>query len=160
MRARARPVFSWLPVAGLIPAFLLASWSLTQPWAEGRAFIFVGISRRPAALLLVLLTLLAMVGASVAVATRGRRHDLAAAVHFATSLLMGIVSVAAFRLIADAPTKLLGIVPVATLHPSKGLRAFAVAAGLVALLGLVELLLWRRHRRRLADASVRAAATS
>lgn len=137
-RARVRPAFSWLPVIGLVPAFLLATWSLTQPWARGRAMLVVGISKSPSAVLLVVITIAAVVGASIVVATRGRRRDVAAAVHIAAGIGMVCVALAAFDLIQHAPTKLLGVVPVATVEPARGLYLFLGAAVAVLALGLLE----------------------
>lgn len=144
---RARPAFSWLPLIGLIPAFLLAVWSLTQPWARGRAMLVWGISRSPGAAVLVAVTLAAMVGASVAAATRGRRRDIAAIVHIASGFLMVAVALAAFSMIQHAPTKLFGLVPLATIRPAVGLYAFLWAAVLVVALGVVEGTIWWRTRQ-------------
>jgi len=144
---RARPAFSWLPLIGLVPAFLLATWSLTQPWARGRALLVWGISRSPGAAVLVAVTLAAMVGASVAAATRGRRRDLAAMVHIASGFLMVAVALAAFSMIRHAPTKLFGLVPLATIRPAVGLYAFLWAAVLVIVLGIIEGTIWWRTRQ-------------
>lgn len=150
--ARSKPVFSWFPAAGLVPSFLLATWSLTQPWAEGRAFLLIGISRSPEALVLVLVTLLGMVGAGVAVAARGKRHGLAAVVHVTTGVTMGFVAFAAFRMIQDAPTRLLGVIPLASVGPGAGLRLFLLAAGCVFVLGAFEFGAWIRQRAAREDA--------
>lgn len=147
-RARVRPAFSWLPVIGLAPAFLLATWSLTQPWARGRALLVVGISKSPSAALLVVVTIAAVVGASILAGTRGRRRDIGAAVHIVAGLLMVAVALAAFDLIRHAPTKLLGVVPVASVHPAKGLYLFLASAVAVLALGLLEAWLWTRRRLR------------
>lgn len=146
--ARARPAFSWLPVLGLVPAFLLATWALTQPWARGRALLVLGISRSPSATLLVVVTLAAVIGASIMAATRGRRRDIAAAVHIVAGIAMIAVSLAAFHLIRHAPTKVLGFVPVASVRPATGLYIFLWAAVTVLALGALEAWLWRRRRNR------------
>lgn len=149
--ARARPAFSWLPVLGLVPAFLLATWSLTQPWARGRALLLVGISRSPSAALLVVVTLAAVVGASIMAATRGRRRDIAAGVHIVAGIAMIVVALGAFHLIRHAPTKLLGFVPVASVKPATGLYIFLGAAVAVLALGALEAWLWTRRRKRRAS---------
>ncbi|MBK8232458.1 MAG: hypothetical protein IT349_05050 [Candidatus Eisenbacteria bacterium] len=143
---RVRPAIPWLPLVGLIPSFLLASWSLTQPWAKGRAFLVWGISRSPGATLLVIVTLLAMVGSSVAVATRGRRHGPAALLHLFTGVVMVAVALAAFRMIEGTEVKLLGVVPLATIGAGRGLKAFLLASLLVLLLGVIEAIVAFRRR--------------
>ncbi|MDM7914721.1 MAG: hypothetical protein QUU85_05565 [Candidatus Eisenbacteria bacterium] len=146
VRRPSRAQVALLPLLGLIPSFLLATYALTQPWARGRALLLVGISRSPGAALLLAMTLLAMVGMSVAVATRTRRRDVAAGVHVGTAVLMAVVALAAFRMIRHAGVKIL-FVPIATVHPGRGLRLFVLAAGLVLALGLVEFLLPLADRR-------------
>lgn len=135
-----------LPLLGLIPSFLLATYSLTQPWAKGRTLIVLSISRSPGAALLLAVTLAGMVAASVAVATRARGRGVAAAVHLATGTLMCAVAYAAFSMIRHAGVRFLGMIPIATVRPATGLKLFLGASILVALLGLIELALW--HRRR------------
>jgi hypothetical protein len=137
-----------LPLLGLIPSFLLAVYSLTQPWALGRALIVLTISRSPGAAMLLAVTLAGMVAASVAAATRARRRGLAAAVHLATGALMCLVAYAAFLMIRHAGVRFLGLIPFATIHPARGLTMFLIASVLVALLGLLELGLWYAKRRR------------
>lgn len=146
-RESVRPAVPWLPLAGLIPAFLLALWSLTQPWAKGRAFFVWGIARSPGAALLVIVTLVGVVASTVAVATRGRRHGPAALLHIASGLLMLGVGFAAYRMVTHTEVRALGILPLASVGVGRGLRAFLLAAALVFVLGLVEACVaWGRRR--------------
>ncbi|MBM3286761.1 MAG: hypothetical protein FJY88_05350 [Candidatus Eisenbacteria bacterium] len=136
-----------LPLVGLIPSFLLATYALTLPWACGRAFIVWRISRSPGAALLLSISLAGMVAASLAVAIRGRRRRLAGAVHLAMGVLMCGVAYAAFAMVRDAGMKLL-FVPVVSIRPGAGLRLFLLAALLVLALGALELLIPALERRR------------
>lgn len=147
LRAQMRRQVSLLPLVGLIPSFLLATYSLTEPWARARVLGVWGMSRSPGAALLVVMTLAGMVAASVAVATRSGRREIAAAVHIATGSLMVIVAWAAFSMIKHSGVRLLGFVPLASVRPGRGLRLFVIAAGLVVLLGLIEMVLALRRRR-------------
>jgi hypothetical protein len=148
IRVVYRKQVALLPLVGLIPSFLLATYSLTQPWARGRALILLTISRSPGAALMLAVTLAGMVAASVAVATRARRRGLAAAVHLTTGALMCLVAYVAFSMIRHAGVRFLGVIPIATVRPASGLTFFLVASILVALLGLIELALWHRRRGR------------
>jgi hypothetical protein len=148
IRVFYRKQVSLLPLLGLVPSFLLATYSLMKPWAVGRALILFKISKSPGAALLLAVTLAGMVGASVAVATRGRDRGPAAAVHLVTGILMALVAVLAFRMVREAPTRLLGFVPVASIHPGPGLRLFLVASAMVVALGLLELGLGIVERRK------------
>jgi hypothetical protein len=145
---RYRPPLDLVPLLGLIPAFLLATYSLTEPWARGRAMIFWGIRRSPGAAMLLAVTLAGMVAATIAVASRGRRRGLAAPVHLALALLMGAVAFTAYSMIKHAGVKLLGLVPLASVRPGRGLLLFLIASICVLLLGLLEVWLWRRSRSR------------
>ncbi len=146
IRAVYRRQVALLPLLGLIPSFLLATYSLTQPWARGRALIVISISRSPGAAMLLAVTLAGMVAASVAVATRTRRRGLAAAVHLATGALMCLVAFVAFSMIRHAGVRFLRLVPIATVHPAKGLQIFLIASVLVAILGGIEFGLWYARR--------------
>ena len=148
LRAHARHHVSLLPLIGLIPSFLLATYALTEPWARARVMLVWGISKSPGATLLVIVTLAGMVAASVSVAARGGRHGTAAVVHLATGSFMAIVAVSAFSMIRDAGVRLLGLVPLASIKPARGLVHFVIAGGLVLMLGIVELLLALHARRR------------
>jgi hypothetical protein len=108
--------------------------------------IFWGIQRSPGAAMLLAVTLAGMVAATIAVASRGRRRGLGAAVHVAMAVLMGAVAFAAFDLIKHAGVKLLGIVPLASVRTGRGLHLFMIATLLVLVLGLLELWLWWRKR--------------
>jgi len=146
-RATRRQV-ALLPLLGLIPSFLLATYSLTLPWASGRAFALVKISRSPGAAMLLSVTLAGMVAATVTVATRTSRRDIAAAVHLLTGAVMCVVAGAAYRMIRGASVSFLGLFDLATVRPGPGLRMFVLASVLVVALGLVEMWLALRNRRR------------
>lgn len=146
-----RPRFSLsiLPLVGIIPSFLLATYSLTEPWARARFLLVVGISRSPGAVALVIVTLAAMVASSVAIAARGRRRlMLAAGVHVVTGLVMLIVAWFAFHMVRSAGFKLL-FIPVTTVRPGRGLELWVVASVLIVVLGGVELAVaeWRERQR-------------
>ena len=141
-----------LPLLGIIPSFLLAAYSLTQPWARGRFMLVLGISRSPGAALLVVIVLAGMVAVSMTAAARFRYLTLAGAVHLAMGALMGGVSWIAFRMVRHAGVKLLGFVPLTSIHPADGLWLFLGASLMVVLLGLVEIAVSRerrRHRKRM-----------
>lgn len=157
IRVVYRKQVALLPLLGLIPSFLLATYSLTQPWAKGRTLIVLTISRSPGAALLLAVTLAGMVAASVAVATKSRGRGVAAAVHLGTGTLMCAVAYAAYSMIRHAGVRFLGVIPIATVRPATGLRLFLIASVLVALLGLVELGLWIGRRRRGASHAHRSA---
>lgn len=144
-RATRRQV-ALLPLLGLIPSFLLATYSLTLPWASGRAFAVWRISRSPGAAMLLAVTLAGMVAASITVATRTNRRDIAAVVHLLTGVVMCFVAGAAFRMIQGASVSFLGLFDVASVKPGPGLRMFVSASVLVVVLGLFELYLARRRR--------------
>jgi len=146
IRTHARRQIALLPLLGLIPSFLLATYSLTEPWARARLLGVWGISRSPGAAFLVVITLAGMVAASVAVATRGRRPGLGAGVHLSTGTLMVAVALAAFSMIKHAGVRILGVVPLASVRPGRGLRHFLVASLLVLALGLIEVALAVRKR--------------
>lgn len=145
---RYRPPLDLVPLLGLVPAFLLAAYSLAEPWARGRAMIFWGIRRSPGAAMLLAVTLAGVVAATIAVAARGRRRGLAAPVHLALAVVMGAVAFTAYSMITHAGVKLLGLVPLASVRPGRGLLLFLISAVSVLLLGLFELWLWRRAVRR------------
>ena len=147
-RERCRPIFSWLPVAGLIPSFLLAVWSLTQPWVRGRALLVVGISRSPGAAILLAVTLAGMVGASVAVGTKGRRPVLAGVVHAATALVMVVVALIAYGMIKRTKICLLKLIPLGSVHPAIGLHTFLIASLLLLGVGSAEALTGLRKSRQ------------
>ena len=75
-----------------VPSFVLASYSLTQPWAKARIVMLWGISRSPEAVTLVIAALGGMVAASVAVALRGDRLRLAGWVHLFMGVAMCVVA--------------------------------------------------------------------
>jgi hypothetical protein len=139
LRTETRRRIWLLPMVGLIPSFLLAIYSVTEPWARARVVAVWGVSKCPDAAMLLAVCLAGMVAASVAVAARGRKDRLAGIVHLATGALMGAVAFAAFSMIRHAGIKLL-FIPIASVHPGRGLRHFVIAAGLVILLGVIELI--------------------
>jgi hypothetical protein len=135
-----------LPLVGLIPSFLLAIYSMTEPWARGRVIGVWGVSKNPDAALLLAICLAGMVAASVAVAARGRKDRLAGMVHLATGTLMGVVAYTAFSMVRHAGVKLL-FIPIASVRPGRGLRHFVLAAGMVLLLGAIELVVAAVRKR-------------
>ncbi len=137
-----------LPLLGIIPSFLLAAYSLTQPWARGRFMLVLGISRSPGAALLVVIVLAGMVAVSMTAAARFRYLTLAGAVHLGMGALMGGVSWIAFRMVRHAGVKLLGFVPLTSIHPADGLWLFLGASLMVVVLGLVEIAVSQERRRR------------
>ncbi len=137
-----------LPLLGIIPSFVLAAYSLTQPWAQGRFMLVLGISRSPGAALLVVTMLAGMVAVSVTAAARFRHLALAGAVHLAMGALMGGVSWIAFHMVRHAGFKLLGIVPLTSIHPADGLWLFLASSLMVILLGVIEIVVSRERRRR------------
>ena len=138
-----------LPRAWLVVPLGLVVYSLTEPWARARIVLFWGISRSPGALMLVLLSSLGMLVAGVAVAGR-RSLRLAAFVHLLSGALMCGVSWRAYEMVQDAGVKALGLIPIASVRPGDGLRAFFVAAIVVLAVGMGELtvVLARGHRAR------------
>ena len=146
---KGRPWLSLLPLLGIIPSFLLAAYSLTEPWARARFLLVVGISRSPGAVALVVVTLAAMVASSVAIASGGRRRlMLAAGVHVVTGLVMLVVAWFAFHMVRSAGFKLL-FIPITTVRPGRGLELWVVASVLIVVLGGVELAVaeWRERKR-------------
>jgi hypothetical protein len=132
---------------GLVPSFLLAVYSMTEPWAKARVAGLFHVSRSPEAALLLAISLAGMVAASVAVAARGKKPALASGVHFVTGALMIAIAWAAFGLIRQAGMKIL-FIPFASVKPGPGLRHFLAASVLVAMLGALEgcVAIYRKHR--------------
>jgi len=138
-----KPVPFWrnffrLGVAGLIPPFLLAFASLTQPWAKARIVVFWGLSRSPEAVVILIAGLAAALAAGVAVAWSGRKPALSAAVHLAFGLLLAAIAGQAYEMVRDAGVRALGFVPIASVRPGRGLFAFAAAALGLMLLAILE----------------------
>lgn len=155
---RLRPHLPLLPLLGIIPSFLLATWSLTQPWGKGKFLLVIRISQSPEAVMIVIVALAGMVAASVTVAARTRRLQAAGIVHAVTGILMCGVAWVAFRMVRHAGIRLLGLVPIATARPARGLWLFLAASVLVVLLGMVELVVARlRVRARRARQATSAA---
>lgn len=159
LKSRWRARLHLLPLLGIIPSFVLASYSLTQPWARARFLVVIGISRSPEAVALVILTLAGMVGASVAAASRGPRLFVAAAVHAATGLLMCGVAWAAFHMVREAGFKLL-FIPITTVRPAGGLYLWLGASILIAALGVFELAVAEYGKIRSGRAGTRPAPPS
>jgi hypothetical protein len=143
--ARLKPHLHRLPLLGIVPSFVLASYSLTQPWAKARIVMLWGISRSPEAVTLVIAALGGMVAASVAVALRGDRLRIAGWVHMVMGIVMCVVACLAFRFISHSGLKFLSI-PIASVKPGPGLLQFVVAALMVSLLGVIELIVAARRR--------------
>jgi hypothetical protein len=141
-----------LPLLGIVPAFVLAMYALTEPWARGRLLLVIGISRSPEAALLVLFSLVAMVSATVTVAFRARRLRTAGLVHLLAGVVMVGVTWQAYRMVEATAIRLFGLIPLGSIHPARGLWLFLAAALAVLGLGLVEIgigaLRARRRRAR------------
>jgi len=159
---RLRPHLPLLPLLGIIPSFLVATWSLTQPWARGRFLMLIGISQSPEAVMLVIVAMAGMVAVSVTVAARSRRLQAAAIVHAVTGALMCGVAWVAFQMVKHAGVRLLGLIPIATVRPARGLWLFLTASVLVVVLGAIELTVAvqraRSREARRAAAGIRASA--
>lgn len=145
--ARLKPHLHRLPLLGIVPSFVLASYSLTQPWAKARIVMLWGISRSPEAVTLVIAALGGMVAASVAVALRGDRLRLAGWVHLFMGVVMCVLAALAYRYISHSGLKFL-FIPIASVKPGPGLTQFVIASGMVSLLGIIELILGGRKRSR------------
>ena len=144
IRVVYRREIALLPLLGLVPSFLLATYALTLPWASGRALIVLKVSRSPGAALLLAVALAGMVSTTVVVATRGRdvlARRAAAIAHILTGAVMCGVAVIAFHMVKHAGTSILGLIPYASVRPGQGLRLFLIASILVVVLGLVEIVL-------------------
>jgi hypothetical protein len=138
-------------LAGFVPPMALAVYALTEPWARARLVFFWGITRSPGAALLVGTSLAACLVVGLAMASRGRRPALVAGTHAAIGMLLVVVALLAYRMVQHAGVRALGLIPIASVHPGRGLRLFFVAGCLLLGLGLLEALLvrrWRRARRR------------
>jgi hypothetical protein len=122
-----RPHLHRLPLLGIVPSFVLASYSLTQPWAKARIVMLWGISRSPEAVTLVIAALGGMLAASVAVALRGDRLRIAGWVHLFMGLAMCVVAGLAFRYISHSGLKFL-FIPIASVKPGRGLMQFVIAS--------------------------------
>ena len=144
---RWRRTLRLLALFGMAPPMALAFYSLTEPWARARLVFLWGISRSPGAALLVVLGLVTALVGGMAVAS-GRRPRLAAGVHLGSGVLLCTVSLLAFRMIEDAGVRALGLVPLASVRPGRGLQYFFLASILVMGLGMVEWVLVLHERRR------------
>ena len=131
--------FPWraLAIVLLAPPFATAFYALTQPWARARVIVVWGISRSIEATLLVAAGLFVAFAGGVLVAWIGRRV-LAATVHLGTGLLLAAVSWQAFRMVREAGVSALGFIPIASVHPGRGLRAFFIASLWLVSLGVIE----------------------
>ncbi len=154
-----RRLWRALGVAALLPPFAAAFYSLSEPWAKARVIVLWGISRSIGATLLVAAGLAVAFAACAWLAWTGRRLRLAAVVHLATGTLLGFISWQAFAMVRDAGIRGLGILPIATVHPGRGLQVFFAAALWLVALGLVEVALSFEfpRPRRLRRAGHRAA---
>ena len=139
-----------LPMVGILPSFILATWALSQPWARGRFLLVWGIQKSPEAVALVVMAVVAMVVSSVTVALRARRLRTAAILHLFTGAGMLVVTWLAWDLVRRSSLKLLGFLTLASVRPALGFHLFLLASALVTLLGGLEMAVaWRRaHRRR------------
>jgi hypothetical protein len=146
-----------LGAAGLVPPFALAFYSLTQPWAQARVVLVLGITRSAGATILVVAALGAALVAGVGLALHGGRPRTTGLVHLGMGLLLGLVSWKAYTLIRAAGVRAL-FIPIASVHRGPGWFDFTLAAVLLGLLGLVELSLAHRLVRRRRHAARSAAA--
>jgi hypothetical protein len=147
-RRSLRPLVQ-LGVAGLLPAFGLAFYSLTQPWAKARIVFVWGLSRSPEALVMLCAGLVVALVAAIAVAWPGRRPAVSAVVHLAFGLLLGTVAWQAYALVREAGVRALGFLPIASVQPGRGLYVFTLSAAWLVALGLAELAFaWFATRRR------------
>lgn len=140
-RRRSRQHFDLVPLIGIIPSFVLASYALTQPWAKARLFFVWGISRSPEAVTLVIMALTGMIVSTTMVAFKSRRRRVTAFVLILTGIVMAGTTWLAYRYVKEAGIKLLGVIPISTVKPGSGLYLFVVASGLVIALGIFELAL-------------------
>lgn len=125
-------------IAMLLPPFTAAFYSLTQPWARARVVAVWGISRSMQATVLVAACLAVALGAALALAWHRRRPRLVAAVYMGIGLLLAVVSYQAFVMVRDAGVRALGLIPIASVRPGRGLLAFAAAAAWMLALGAIE----------------------
>lgn len=128
-------------LVGLIPPFALAFYSLEQPWARARVALVWGISRSPGTELTVVLAALAAAAAGASLLWAGRRPRLAATVHVAAGLALGVVAWQARQMIRGA-----GVPAIAGVRVQMGLLAFFAAAALLVAVGALELALWSWSR--------------
>jgi xanthine/uracil permease len=70
--------------------------------------------------------------------------------------VMGGVSWVAFRMVRHAGVKLLGFVPLTSIHPADGLWLFFAASLMVMVLGFVEIAVSQERRRRRTRVHARA----
>ena len=136
----------WLALGGLAPPMALAFFALAEPWARARVVFLWGISRSPGAALLVVVSLIAAMVTGMAVAS-GRRPVTAALAHLSSGVVLGVVSLLAYRMIRRAGVRAFGLVPLAAVKPGRGLLHFSVASLLVVGLGALELALVLAARR-------------
>lgn len=136
-----------LPMIGILPSFILATWAMSQPWARGRFLMVWGIRKSPEAVALVVMAVVAMVVSSVTVALRARRLRTAAYLHLATGIGMLAVTWLAWRLVRRSGVKLFGLVTLASVRPALGFSLYLVASALVTLLGALELAVALRRAR-------------
>lgn len=147
---RARAPWAWraVRIATLLPPFAAAFYSLTQPWARARVIAVWGISRSVEATLLVAACLAVALAAGIVLTWHRRHLRLVALVYLGIGLLLAFVSWQAFTMVRDAGVRALGVIPIASVKPGRGLHAFAAAAAWMLVLGGVELGLALRAGRR------------
>jgi hypothetical protein len=134
-------------IAALVPPFASAFYSLTEPWARAKVVLLWGLTRSLEASLLVAAGLGLTLAGGIAVAWTGRRQRLAGLVHLSTGVVLALVSWRAYTTVREAGVSAL-FIPIASVRPGRGLMAFAAAAAWLVVLGLVELTLDARQRRR------------
>jgi len=133
----------------LLPPYVLAFTALFEPWARARVTLVWGVSRSPEAVILLAAGLAIAFGAGLFAFVKGRACTTAL-VHLGTGLLLGLMAYQAFGMVREAGMRALGLLPLVSTRPGPGLRRFALAAALLLLLGVVELViaLWRRRALR------------
>jgi len=145
---RRRSPWRAIRIATLVPPFAAAFYSLSQPWARARVVVVWGISRSVEATLLVAACLAVAMAAGIALTWHRRRLRLVATVYLSVGLLLAVVSWQAFTMVRDAGVRALGFIPIASVHPGRGLHLFAAAAAWMLALGGIELALVLAARRR------------
>lgn len=137
---------SLLPSLLALGPLLLAGYAATLPWARGSVVSLWGISRSPAATLLVLLGLLGALAAAVVLPFRHSRR-WAGPVHAATGVALCAIAAGAWFMIHDAGVRAFGFISIATVRPARGLVLFLLSGLLMLALGGTEIARSRRRPR-------------
>lgn len=143
----ARRALQILSILGLAAPLAVAIFALTEPWAKARVVLVWGLSRSPGAMLLILLSLATLGPGGLLVAIRGRRPVTAAVVHVAIGVALLCVASGAYSMIQQSSVRALGVLPLASVRPARGLWLFGWAACSMIVFGAFELLLALRLQR-------------